>query len=49
MTKSDFDQLIASAKENADEKQMRIIESIERRGWMGPDEERKLWAIADGK
>ena len=43
----DFNTLIAAARENADEKELALIAAIEKRGWMGPDEERKLWAIAD--
>lgn len=44
----DFKQLIANARENTcDEKELALIAAIEKRGWMTPDEERKLWAIAD--
>lgn len=44
----DLKQLIANARENTDdERELRLIDAIEKRGWLSPDEERKLHEIAD--
>jgi hypothetical protein len=45
---TDFEQLIKNARENTcDDKELSFIAAIERRGSMSPDDERRLWEIAD--